>query len=69
MSVSVRCDVTEPNDEKQFDTGSMNTDAFRAFAGREDEQPRRAVGVPFRLATLGAGLVALGLIAWFLLRL
>ncbi|MGH8934524.1 MAG: hypothetical protein ACRDZO_28810 [Egibacteraceae bacterium] len=61
--------MSEASNEKQLDTGSMDTDAFRAFADREDEKPPKAVGVPFRLATLGAGLVALGLIAWLLLRL
>jgi hypothetical protein len=58
--------MSEANSEKQVDTGSMNTDAFRAFAGRAEERDRRAA---FRLVTLGVGMVALVLIVWLLLRL
>lgn len=51
------------------DDGSADTQMFRAFVERRDDpEPRRAVGVPFRLLTLAAGLLAFLAVAWLLLR-
>ncbi len=49
---------------------SANTQMFRAFVERNDTpEPRRAVGVPFRLLTLAGGLLAFVAIVWLLLQL
>jgi hypothetical protein len=61
--------MSEHADDTQQDTGSLDTGAFRAFASREDETSRKALGVPFRLLTLGGGLTVLALVVWFLMRL
>lgn len=47
---------------------SADTSRFRAFAERREEPPPKAVGVPFRLLTLAAGLLAFALVVVWLLR-
>lgn len=48
---------------------SADTERFRRFARSDGEAaPARAVGVPFRLLTLAAGLLVLALVIWLLLR-
>ena len=53
--------------DEPVDTGSLDTEAFRAFATREEPSPARS-GVPFRLMTLAIGLAAFVAIAVLLLR-
>ncbi|MGH8905080.1 MAG: hypothetical protein ACRD0K_00820 [Egibacteraceae bacterium] len=55
--------------DEQLDTGSLDTEAFRAFAERGSESSRKAAGMPFRLVTLGVGLAALVAIVLLLLRM
>lgn len=52
---------------------SADTERFRRFAQTDDGGDAvagsgRAVGVPFRLLTLAAGLVVLAVILWLLLQ-
>ena len=49
---------------------SANTQMFRAFVDR-DEKPERpkAVGAPFRILTLLAGLAVFALLVWVLFQL
>ena len=54
-----------PSEEPQ-DTGSLDTEAFRAFANREEPEAKRS-GFPFRLVTLLGGLLVFLLLAWLLL--
>jgi hypothetical protein len=59
--------MTDNKSDEPVDTGSLDTEAFRAFANREEPEPK-ASGVPFRLLTLGAGLVVFCGLALLLLR-
>ncbi len=46
-----------------------NTEMFRAFVDRDDATDRpRAVGVPFRVVTLLAGLAVFAVLVFWLLR-
>ncbi|MPZ73546.1 MAG: hypothetical protein GEU74_10000 [Nitriliruptorales bacterium] len=47
---------------------AADTQMFRAFVERNEEAPPKAVGVPFRVVTLGIGLLVLAGIVWLLLR-
>jgi hypothetical protein len=56
-----------PDDRPVEDPGA-NTEMWQAFAAGPPEAERpKAVGAPFRLITLGIGLVVFALIVWFLL--
>jgi hypothetical protein len=57
----------EPGHEPADD--SANTEMFRAFVARDDGAERpRAVGAPFRILTLLAGLAVFAVIVVLLLR-
>jgi hypothetical protein len=48
---------------------SANTEMFQAFVARGEEADRpKAVGAPFRILTLLAGLVVFALLVYLLLR-
>ena len=48
---------------------SADTQMFRAFAEREDTQPPKAVGAPFRIITLLIGLALFAGLIWLLFQL
>jgi hypothetical protein len=55
--------------DQQVDTGSLDTEAFRAFAAGKDDASGKAAGVPFRLVTLGIGLMAFAILVLLLVRM
>jgi hypothetical protein len=55
-----RPDGTEPDD--------ANTEMFRAFVDRGEPERPKAVGAPFRIVTLLAGLAVFALLVFLLLR-
>ena len=57
----------EPGRPAPEDVGA-NTEMWQAFAAQPEPERRKAVGAPFRLLTLLAGLVVFVLIVWLLLR-
>lgn len=57
----------EPAPGAEPDDPAANTEMFAAFQARQpDPEPRRAVGAPFRIATLIGGLVLLAVLVWLL---
>lgn len=49
---------------------SANTQMFRAFVDQQDAPERpKAVGAPFRILTLLAGLAVFALLVWLLFKL
>lgn len=61
----------EPGFPNEAPDPAADTGRFQAFVDGADADEGRGtpVGVPFRLATLLAGLVALGVIVWLLFLL
>ncbi|HUH08515.1 MAG TPA: hypothetical protein VML96_12020 [Egibacteraceae bacterium] len=57
-------------DEGDAADGGADTGMFRAFveSGESDRATGKAVGVPFRVITLLAGVAAFAVIVWLLLR-
>jgi hypothetical protein len=62
-------EMNEHSGDQQVDTGSLDTEAFRAFAAGRDESSGKAAGVPFRLVTLGIGVVAFVILVLLLVRM
>ena len=62
--------MTDPAspDERPTDPAA-DTAQFRAFVAGSDEPRAPRVGVPFRVLTLLAGLVVLGVLVWVLFLL
>lgn len=58
-----------PTQEPDEDS-SADTQMFRAFVDRDEPTERpKAVGAPFRILTLLAGLVVFALLVWLLFQL
>ena len=51
------------------DDGSADTQMFRAFVERDETEPPKAVGAPFRIATLLIGLAVFAGLVYLLLQL
>lgn len=59
--------MSDPRPPGDPEDPAGNTEMFAAFQARPvDPEPRRAVGAPFRIITLLAGLVLLAVLVWLL---
>ncbi len=58
----------EPGRPDPGEEVGANTEMWQAFAAQREPERPKAVGAPFRLLTLAAGLVAFVLIVWLLMR-